>query len=161
MISRMFPSQFDNDYRGHWLAIWILVFLVGSKLFMGVNVSGLNPWVSTEFVLTNADSIPIETFGAQERSLVLFLFSAWGLALFVLSLLGLLVLVRYRAMIPLMYLLLGIEQLGRKALSLAHPIARAVEPGAISTGVLINWGFVAALVVGFFLSLAPSGARKA
>lgn len=154
MIGRIFPSRIDNDYRGHWLAIVLLGFLVLSKLFMGFNVAGLNPWVSSEYVLTNADAIALDTFGAEARNLVLFLFSAWGLALLVLSLLGLIVLVRYRAMIPLMYLLLAIEQLGRKGLSLAHPIVRSVEPGAISTGVLINWGFSAALVVGFLLSLA-------
>jgi hypothetical protein len=161
MIGRIFPAQFDNDYRGHWLAIWLLGFLVLSKLFMGLNVAGLNPWVSSEYVLKNADAIPVETFNADVQSLVLFLFSAWGLALFVLSLLGLLVLVRYRAMIPLMYLLLAIEQIGRKVLATAHPITRAVEPGAISTGVLINWGFTAALVVGLLLSLAPSRSSRA
>ncbi len=161
MIGRIFPAQFDNDYRGHWLAIWLLGFLVLSKLVMGFNVAGLNPWISSEFVAKNADAIPLETFSAEAQSLVLFLFSAWGLALFVLSLLGLLVFVRYRAMIPLMFLLLAIEQLGRKALSIAHPITRAVEPGGISAGVLINWGFAAALVVGLLLSLAPSRSNRA
>lgn len=57
-------------------------------------------------------------------------------------------------MIPLMYLLLSIEQIGRKALSLIDPIVRAVEAQGISPGVLINWGLTAALVVGLLLSLA-------
>lgn len=161
MLSRIFPAQIDNNYRGHWLAIWLLVVLVLWKLAIGLHSAGINPWVSTEFIAKNADAIPIETFSEDVQSLVLFLFSSWGLVLFVLSLLGLIVLVRYRAMIPLMYLLLSIEQIGRKVLSTAHPITRDIEPGTISGGVIINWGFSIALVLGLLLSLAPSRDRRA
>jgi|CXWL01.1.fsa_nt_gi hypothetical protein len=161
MFSRLFPKQFDNNYRGYKLAIWLLVPIVLSKLFMGVNVAGFNPWISSRWVLQHADAIPIDRFGAEAGSVVVFLFSAWGLALLVLSLLGVMVLIRYRTMIPLMYLLLGAEQIGRKALSLMHPIVRTSEPGDFSPGVLINWGFTALLAFGLALSLAAPREAKA
>jgi hypothetical protein len=124
------------------------------KFFMGLNVAGLNPWISNRFVAKTADGIPLETFGAEAASTVMLLFASWGLILLVLSLLGIVVLIRYRAMVPLMYLLLSIEQIGRKGLSLANPIVRAVETEGIPLGVLINWGVMAALVIGLALSLA-------
>jgi hypothetical protein len=153
MLSRIFPKQFDNTYRGHWLAIWIFVPVVLVKLIMGVNVAGLNPLISNLDILKTADGVPLDTFGAEAASTVVFLFASWALGLLLLSLLAIVVLIRYRAMIPLMYLLLSIEQIGRKALLLINPIVRAVETEGISFGAFINWGLTAALVIGFVLSL--------
>jgi hypothetical protein len=159
MLYRIFPKQFDNTYRGHWLAIWILVPVVLVKLIMGVNVAGLDPLISNIDILKSADRVPLDTFGAEAASLVVFLYASWALGLLLLSLLAIVVLFRYRAMIPLMYLLLSIEQIGRKGLLLINPIVRAnhivraVETGGFSIGALLNWGLTAALVIGFLLSL--------
>jgi hypothetical protein len=142
MLSQLFPKQIDNNYQGRKLALWLFVPIVLVKLLMGLNVAGLNPWLSNRDVLTTADGIPLESFGAEAASTVLFLFACWGLALLVLSLLGTVVMVRYRAMIPLMFLLLSIEHIGRKGLSLSIPIVRA----AGSPGSLFNWGLTAAPV---------------
>jgi hypothetical protein len=70
----------------------------------------------------------------------------------VLGLLGLIALVRYRAMLPLMYLFLLIEQLGRKALSVIH-LDSPIVSAALSPANLINWGFLAAIVIGLVLSI--------
>lgn len=152
MLQRLFPPQFDNAYRGSVFAMWLLIPIVLSKLFMGFNCAGLNPWISSRWVLEHADAIPIDAFSPEAVRIILFLFSAWGLALLVLSLLGILVLFRYRSMIPLTYLLLAMEQIGRRLLSAAYPIERASEVAGLSPGVLINWGFSIMLVVGLALS---------
>ena len=161
MLGRIFPKQFDNTYRGHWLAIWIFVPVVLVKLIMSVNVAGLNPLISNVEIVKTADRIPLDTFGPEAASLVVFLFASWALGLLLFSLLALAALIRYRAMIPLMNLVLSIEQIGRKGLLLINPIVRAVEHphvGAVATegisaGVLINWGLTAGLVIGFVLSM--------
>jgi hypothetical protein len=154
MLGRIFPKRIDNAYRGSVLAIWILVPVVILKFLMGANVAGLNPWIDNREILRTADAIPIDSYGAEAASAVVFLFSAWGLALLALSVMGVVVLIRYRAMIPLMYFLLAFEQLGRKALSEIHPVVRSVEAGGGHAGFWINWGLSAALVIGFILSLA-------
>lgn len=162
MLSRLLPRQLDNTYQGYTLALWLLVPIVVVKFLMGVNVAGLNPWVSNRDVLRTVDGIPLDTFGADATSTVVFLFASWGLALLLLSVLGIAALLRYRAMIPLMYLMLAIEQIGRTELSRLNSIARAVGPGGVSPGTLINWGLAAALVIGLVLSLAAprKGARE-
>jgi hypothetical protein len=86
---------------------------------------------------------------------VVFLFASWGLGLLLLSLLGVLALLRYRAMVPLMLLVMLIEQVGRKGISLVSPIMRAVESQGLSAGAMINWALTAALAVGLVLSLMP------
>lgn len=167
MLSRVFPKQFDNAYRGHWLAIWIFVPIVLVKLIMGVNVAGLDPLISNVAILKTADNVPLDTFGSEAASLVVFEFACWALSLLLFSLLALLALIRYRAMIPLMYLVLSIEQIGRKGLLLINPIVRAHEPivravanHGISAGALINWGLTAGLVVGFLLSLHQRASER-
>lgn len=156
MFNRLFPRQIDNAYRGYWPALWLLVPIVAFKLLIGFNVSGLNPLVAPADIAQNADGIPLSTLGAQGASLVLFLFSSWGLATFVLCLIGVVVLIRYRAMIPLLYLALLIEQAGRTELALAHPIVRSGAQrmiGGIHISTLINDAFLVALAIGFVLSL--------
>jgi hypothetical protein len=152
MLSRLFPRQLDNTYQGHVFAIWLFVPVVLLKTLMGFNVAGLNPWVGSRFILQTADGVPVDTFPPQAATISVFLFASWGLALLVLALLAILSLVRYRAMLPLMFLALSIEQIGRKVLSMVHlPPAPAQE--GISASALINWGLSAALVLGFILSL--------
>lgn len=160
MFRRLFPKQIDNTYRGLVIALWLLAPLVIVKFLMGLNVAGLNPWVDNRYILQSVDQLPLDTYGAQAASAAVFLFSCWGLALLLLSSLGALALVRYRAAIPLIYLVLSIEQIGRKGLSLIHPFVRAVEPGSFSPGVIINWALTAALVIGLVLSLVAPRADR-
>lgn len=157
MLSRLFPKQIDNDYRGLWLAIWLLVPVVLIKLAMGFNVAGLNPWVSNRMVAERADGIPLDGFGVEAASTVMFMFASWGLMLLLVNLLALLALIRYRAMVPLIFLLLTLEQVGRKVIGTLSPIVReaAVKADGLSPAVLINWGFLIVLAIGLVLSLLP------
>lgn len=155
MFSRLFPKQFDNSYRGHVLALWLFALLAFIKLAMGFNVSGLNPWIDNRYIATSVDGIPLDSYGPEAASTFMFMFASWGLILFVLGLLCLIALIRYRAMVPFLYLMLAIEQFGRFYLNTLHPIARAVKSDTISPGALFNWGLMAALALGLILALWP------
>lgn len=157
MLGRLFPKQFDNDYRGWWLAIWLLVPVVLVKLVMGFNVAGFNPWISNRMVAESADGIPLDSFGAEGASTAMFMFASWGLMLLLINLLALLAVIRYRAMVPLILLLLTLEQVGRKAIGTMSPIVReaAVKADGLAPAALINWGFLIVLAIGLVLSLMP------
>jgi uncharacterized membrane protein len=151
MIDRIFPRQIDNRYRGHRIALWLLALLIAVKLVMGVNSV-----VNTRSVATGADGIAIDTLSADAAATMLRLFAAVALGQLVLTLQALLALVRYRAMVPLVYLLLTVEHLGRRALALAFP----AEPSAtVPVGLYLNLGMLAALLIGLLLSVmkGPKG----
>jgi hypothetical protein len=157
MFKLMFPTQIDNTYRGYWLALLFYVPIVLMKLVMGFNVAGFNPWISNLYILKDVDAVPFDTFGAEASSMLILFFASWGLGLLILSALGVLVLLRYRAMIPLMFLLLTVEQVGRVAFSkVLYPIVRTVEVHGLSTGTLVNWGLTAGLLIGLALSLTEN-----
>jgi hypothetical protein len=67
----------------------------------------------------------------------------------VFSVLGVLTLTRYRAMIPLMFVLLLIEHLARRWVLLVKPIARTGTP----PGIYINLVLLGLMIAGLVLSL--------
>ena len=152
MLTRLFPERIDNGYRGHVFAIWLLVPVVLLKTMQGANVAGLLGAGTSRYILETVDQVPVGTFPPAAASHLTFLFAAWGLGIFVLGLLGTVVVLRYRAMIPLMYVLLLIEQLGRKVLSTIH-LDRPFVSVPVSSASLINWGFLLAIAIGFAMSL--------
>ena len=144
MLDRLFPQRIDNTYRGHRLALWILAVLVLMK--GGI---GLGTILNGNAAATSADGIPLDTFGPAGGQAFLSIFAAWGLAQLMLNLVGLVALIRYRAMVPFIFVVLLVEHLGRKLIFLALPIARIGTP----PGVLINLALIAAMLVGLVLSL--------
>lgn len=150
MFRRIFPSQFDNDYRGYRLAVWLLVPIVLVKLIMSVNI-----FVNTRDIIRGPDAIPLDAFSAVAAAVVVQCFRSWTIANFVLAALGLLAVVRYRAMVPLMYLALTVDNVARVALFLADRFARG-HAGEPSLGLMINIVLAAALLIGFALSLGKT-----
>jgi hypothetical protein len=144
MLTPILPQRLDNTYRGHPLALWLLVPVVIMKT--GIALGTLfNGRVAAQ----SADGIPLDRFGAEGAQAVLALFAIWGLAQLVFSVLGVLALTRYRAMIPFLFVLLLVEHLLRKWILLVKPIARSGTP----PGPYINLALVATMVVGLALSL--------
>jgi len=147
MLNSIFPKQFDNAYRGHRLAIWLFIPVVLMELGVGANSI-----INTRTVAMSADGIPLDRYGAGGAEAVIALFAIAGLFRVVVALQGVVVLVRYRTMIPLMYLELLILQLGSKALLLVNPIAKSgVSTAQLGSAFIL--ALLAMLLIGFFLSL--------
>ncbi len=153
MLNRLFPCQIDNDYRGSRIAIWLLVPVLLLKSLMGANSIFM-----TRFVASSADGIPIDSYGPDAAQAVLAFFALWGLGQLVLGLNGAVVMIRYRAMVPFLYLLLLIEHVGRRAILTAYPVVRT-GAGDFSIGHAINYALVAMVVSGFVLSLLSRGSE--
>ena len=161
MLSRLFPRQIDNFYQGHVLALWLFVPVLALKTAMGFNVGGLNPFISSRFILGAADGVPVDAYPADAAAHLVFTFAAWGSALFLFALLGWIVLVLYRAMLPLMILVLSLEQIWRMVLSRTMLPHHAVASAAIPISTLINWGFAVLLLLALVLSLLNARSRPA
>jgi hypothetical protein len=149
-LARLLPPHIDNTYRGHRLALWLfgLLLLVKGGIGLGTIFNG-------RYAAMSADGIPLDTFTPAGEQAFVSLFAAWGLAQLVLNLIGLLVLSRYRALIPFMFALLLAEHLGRRLIFFVMPIART----GLHPGLVVNLVMVAVLIVGLILSLRSGGAR--
>jgi hypothetical protein len=155
MLTRIFPKQLDNaSYRGHWLAIVILAAVVIVRFMMG-----FNSVVFTRSVAGGPDGFLLDSYGAEGAGALLLLFAQLGFYLALFALLGAVVLVRYRAMIPLAYLFFLAQELGSKAILFVHPVARSgVGDNRIATYIVL--GVLAATAIGFLLSLTNRPRRE-
>ena len=152
MLNRIFPKQADNSYRGHWLGILLLAVVAFMKGSQGV-VSVFD----TRNAVTTADGIPLDSYGAAAGETVIALTALGGFGLLVIALLGVVVLIRYRAMIPFMFLVQLIVQLGGRVLLEVNPIARSAETSmgfaGHPVGFWLNLAILAVTLVGFVLSV--------
>lgn len=150
MPNPVFPRQLDNSYRGARLAIGILVLVV-----IVDGIMGANSMIQTQQVIEGADGIPLGTFAPPAARIIVDCFKSWALGLFLMSALAAVALVRYRAMVPLMYLMLLLENAGRRVLHLTNPLRHARGAWHPSAGFWINTSLLLALLLGFVLSLLP------
>ena len=148
MLDRLFPRQVDNRFDGHRAALWLLGLFIAVKRAMS-----LNSVFNTESVAAGADGIPLDSFGPAAARSVLMLFALTALAQLTLALIALTTLIRYRAMVPFIYLVLLFEQLARRFIVQSHAVART-EAGA--AGWYVTYGILTLLALGLALSLIPS-----
>lgn len=157
ILAHIFPRQIGNNFQGYRLSIWLFGFYVLVKAAQGT-VSVFN----TASTATRADGIPLDSFGTAASQTVISMFALLGLNVTVLPLLGVLALIRYRAMIPLLYLTMLVLNLSSRVVLALYPSPRI--GGVAPTGFYVNLGLLAILLVGFFLSLmnpSKSAGREA
>lgn len=153
MIERLFPEQFDKRFEGRRAALWLLGLIIALKLIMSVNSI-----FNTEAVASGADGIPLGNYGADAARQVLILFAMVALGQLILALTALVALIRYRAMVPFVFLLLIADHIGRRLIVSSNAVEQAQR---LAPGFYINIGLLALLVAGLALSLWPRGGRGA
>ena len=144
MFNQILPRQVDNTYGGYKLALWLfgLLVLMKAGISLGTIFNGYT-------AASSADGIPLDTFTSAGAQTVVSLFAIWGLAQLVICLLCILVVVRYRSMIPFMFALLLLEHLSRKLILHFLPLAKTGTP----PGFAVNLVLLALMIVGLALSL--------
>ena len=146
MLRLLFPSTIDNTYRGQWPGFWLLAPLLFLKL--GIAVASL----VTPGRANRADGIDISTYSEAALRQDMATTALLGLLHISIGLMGVLAMIRYRAMTPLIYLWLLAEFLGRRVVLDLYPIDRVAGPVAAS---YINMVLLALMVVGLGLSVWP------
>jgi len=144
MFNQLLPRRVDNTYHGNKLALWFFALLV----LMKISIS-LNSIFNGYSVASSADGIPLDTFTSAGAQTVVSLFALLGLSHLMICLLCILVLVRYRAMIPFMFALLLLERLSRKLILHFLPIPKTGTP----PGSTVNLVLLAVMIIGLALSL--------
>lgn len=144
MVRRILPLVVDNTYRGHIIGLWLLIPILIAKtgIALGAIFNGRE-------AAQSADGIPLDTYGSAGAQAVVALFAVWGISQLVFSVLGGLVLVRYRALIPLLYGLLVVEHIARKWMLMVKPIERT----GTTSGFTINLVLLGLMLLGLGLSL--------
>ena len=144
MLPRLFPARVDNKYRGHPIGLWLFVPIALIKLSQS-----LTHLLKHDGGAQSISTIPLDAYPPSAAQNVVGMFARLGLEQLLLASIFLLVLLRYRALIPLMYLLMVAHFAGGKIVAQYKPLALAGTSG-VSTPFLV----IAILsVIGLILSL--------
>ena len=144
MLTKILPSKFDNDYRGNKVALWVFYALTALTL-----------WRSQHHLFAedggaqSIAGIPLDTFGSNASDTVVSVFALWGLSQLIVGLIFLLVCIRYKSAIPLMYLLSVIEYFVRFAYV---GFFKPIETVGTAPGDFINLPFMVLFLVMCWLS---------
>lgn len=143
MLGDLAPRVADNRYRGIKLGLWLYVPLL--LLRAGTSVASV---FNAHDAASLADGIPVDTFGAPAARAFLSLFMLLGWSNLMVVVLGLIVLLRYRSLIPAMLAVWLVADLGKRAILAVAPIERTVNPG-----LAINLTILGLTVLALVLSL--------
>ncbi len=133
IIDRIFPNPISNIYTGNKAALWVFILITAFTI-----IRSLIHMLATDGGAQSVASIPIDAFGEAARSIVILLFALWGSSQLLLGIVYIVVLCRYKSMIPLMYILIVIEYLMRIVLGHLKPIETiSTPPGEIGNYILI------------------------
>ena len=144
MFESILPRSLEQGYRGHPVARWVLVGLTLITL-----ARSLIHMFKYDGGAQSIATIPLDTFTPGGSAAVVLIFALWGLSQFLLGLVYVVVLWRYPALIPLVYLLFVAEYVGRGLLGLTNP----VETVETAPGARANIVFPILGAVMFFLAL--------
>jgi hypothetical protein len=137
-MDKLFPQPVTNRYSGAPLARW--VFMLLTVITIGRSLAHIFlPDGGAHSIAT----IPLDSFTTNGEATVVQVFALWGLSQLLLGSFYIVVLWRYQSLIPLMYLFLLVEYVGRLLLAIAKPIALdGTAPGAIGNYILIPLALV-------------------
>jgi len=148
ILALILPIAADNRYKGNKIALW--VFTILAIVSTGRSI--------IHFLAPDGGAGSIAgldlTQGAEN---IIFVFGLWGLSQLLYALIQLLVAFRYRSLIPLFYLILFFEIIGRMAVGvMKHPILlHGTPPGGIANYVLLP-----IVLIMFILSISQNEEKQ-
>jgi len=137
-IGLLLPKATDNAFRGVKIAQYAFYLLTAVTVVRSCLHIFLPDGGSQSIA-----NIPLDSYAEAAADTVIYLFAVWGLSQLIIGILYITVALRYRSLIPLMYLLMIFEYGMRLAINHAKPIVTlATAPGAVANYVIIPLAFI-------------------
>ncbi len=139
MIEKLFPKTADNQYHGHRLGKWLLIFYTVKSF-----VAGSIHMFAADGGAQSIASITLDQFSQGAADSVVTIFGLWGMEQAVIGFISAVILWRYKSLIPFMALVYAIEYSGRFASHWYTPGVTTVHtpPGAVADYILVPLALV-------------------
>src|SRR4028119_2248322 len=112
MFNKLLPQTIDNTYRGYKAALWLLGLVTSVRILQSVMMI-FNGYSTVK----GADGIPLDTYSPEVGQTIIALFSQISLWRLLFCLLCIIVQVRYRSAVSLMFTLLLLHFAAARLLS--------------------------------------------
>ena len=151
IINKIIPDIIDNNYHGNKLALYVFYFLT-----MVTVVRSCIHLFAADGGAQSIATIPLDAFPTTAADTVIFVFALWGLSQLLFALFYVIVAVKIKSMIPLMYLFILVEYLGRLGIGLTKSLTTTgTAPGSIG-----NYIFISIASIMLFLTLRNKGDKS-
>lgn len=141
LLEWLFPSTVTNQVKGYRLASSL--FLIISIVSVG---RSLIHFLAPDGGAGTIAGIDLSFAGSQS---VVFAFGLWGLSQLIYGFLQLLVAIRYRSLVPLMWLILIFETLGRMLVGIMKPpVLLHTPPGGIANYLILPLAIAMLILTG-------------
>lgn len=138
LFNRLLPPTVTNVYQGYKIALHAFLFITLVTLIRSLIHTFTNDGGAQSIA-----SIPLDRFTTDGADAVVFVFSLWGLSQLLMGLLYLIVYLRYRALVSLMYCFIIAEYVMRLVIGQMKPIVtESTAPGEIGNYVMIPLALV-------------------
>ncbi|MCR9287139.1 MAG: hypothetical protein NXI23_07070 [Bacteroidetes bacterium] len=144
MINEILPDVVDNNYKGNKIALWFF-YLITAITVVRSCIHIFKHDGGAQSIAT----IPLDTYTNGGAEAVIFIFAYWGLSQLLFGILYVIVAMKYKSLIPLMYLSLLVEYGGRFIISLF----KSLETVGQAPGGVANYIFPILCLIMFFLSI--------
>jgi hypothetical protein len=152
ILDELLPKRLDNQYRGNRLALWLFGLVVALKSVQSLAIV-FNGYATGR----DADGIPLDSYSPAVAQTVVAVLAQGSLWRLFFCLLCVLVLLRYRSAVPLMFALFALNYLAAQLVLRFVPLLRVGVPA----GPLVNLILFVIMLVGLGLSLRPRGGSVA
>lgn len=147
-MKKVLPDKITNDFKASKILIYIF-----SLITLVTIVRSLIHIFAIDGGAQSIAGFPIDTYSQEASKVVVLIFSVWGLSQLLMGILYLIVLLKYKSLIPLMYLFLFIEYAGRLLLG----IYKSAESTHVVPGSVANYLMIPISLVLFILCLRQKG----
>lgn len=150
IIKLIFPKQIDNQFKGYKITLYAFYVLTAVTLWRSQH-----HLFAADGGAQSIASIPLDSFSLSGSQAVIGVFGLWGLSQLIIGIIYLLVSLRYKSMIPLMYVLMIVEYAFR---AFYFPLAKPIPTAGTAPGAMINIPFILFSII--MLILIVVGNRK-
>ena len=135
IVNRIFPRQVSNNFQGYRIASIIFLLIIAVTIARScVHIFAPDG---------GAGSIAGIIVSVEGGSNIISVFALWGLSQLLMGFVYLVVYIRYKSLIPFMYLLIIAEYSGRALIGFTKPLqVTHIPPGAIGDYILIPLALV-------------------
>ena len=130
---KVLPEEINNNYEGRRIALYLFYLFTIMTIARSL-VHIFAPDGGAHSIAT----IPLSSYPAEATDVVIHIFAEWGLTQLLFGILYVVVLWKYKSLIPLMYVFILTEYTSRLFLSFYKPIIlEGTAPGGIGNYILI------------------------
>lgn len=152
MIKLIFPDVLNNQYKGHKIAVYAFYILTAFTLWRSQH-----HLFAADGGAQSIATIPLDSFTEAGAQAVVGAFGLWGLSQLIVGFIYLIVSLKYRSMIPLMYLLMIFEYVVRATY---FPVYKQIPTAATAPGAAWNLPLIIISAIMLFLSIrSPKKSR--